>query len=652
MAINAAKNVTDLDFESIRTNLQTYLESQDQFKDYDFNGSGLSILLDVLSYNTHYSSFYANMVANEMFIDSAVKRESVVSHAKQIGYTPHSVKSAEAKVTLSFSAADADTILVPSLTQFTAEIDSVEYTFYNTSPITIGATGDAPYVSSEFSIYEGSWNNVSYVASSSASTKYLIPSENVDTDHLFVRVLESTTDTTGANTIWSKSNDITGVTSGSTVYFLEETPQGLYEIKFGDNIVGKKVEDGNVVLIEYLSTSGAASNGVGRNDSSSNRTFTTTLSNCTVIVSSSANGGSARESIESIRENAPLFYQTQDRAVTKNDYKSLTLSEYGNADDVLVYGGEDYDPPQYGKVFVSIKPSSGGILTEDQKQDILKDIYKTKSVVGVIPEIIDPEYSYLKFDAKFDYDSSLTLKSEPELRSLILVYLGLYANENLSKFGKNLYVNKLEELCRGLDPSLLYVDVDVQIEKRIAPTLNKKQNYIINYQNTISNTSHDSLDGENGPPSIQSTLFAYAKTDGTVFLAGIDSDMNGKLRIYETQNNERVTIFDDIGSINFEKGLITINDLIPLSATKDGTIRFTVTPREDVIQTRNNNILSFDNASENAILVARKDSTMISTNRVERTARSSQGSTSTTSTSTSTSISSSSSSSSSFSSGY
>ena len=614
MAINGAKNITDIDFEDIRSNLQTYLEAQDRFKDYDFNGSGLSILLDTLAYNTHYSTFYTNMVANEMFLDSAVKRESVVSHAKQIGYTPHSHKSAEARVNVSLSSAGADTVIIPTRTQFNAEISGIDYTFYNMVPITIDASGSAPYVSDIFSIYEGSFSNVAYVVSSTSQGKYIIPSETVDTDRMTVRVTASSTDSTGSETVWNKCTDITGVTAGSQVYFLDETTSGFYEIKFGDNIVGKKLEDGNLIIIEYLNTSGSGANGIGRLDSSASRTFTTTISNSSTITVSSAAGGSSNESVESIRQNAPLFYQTQDRAVTKNDYKALTLAEYGNADDVLVFGGEDYDPPQYGKVFVSVKPTSGGILTDDQKQDILRDVYASKSVVGVIPEIIDPEYTYLKFRAKFDYDSTLTTRTQQDLQTIIFVYLDLYADTNLSKFGKNLYINQLEGLCRALDPSLLYVDVDVEIEKRIAPTLNKKQNYVINYQNPVENTTHSSMSGTSDVTSpVQSSSFAYKKNDGTIFLAAIDCDMEGDLRIYETVNNERTTVFDEIGKIDFEMGKITIKDFSPLSATKDGTIRFVVTPKEDVIKTTNNNIITYDGTVDRPVTVERVDSGSIST---------------------------------------
>lgn len=604
MALNKAKKITDLDFNDIRENLQTYLEGQPQFADFDFNGSGLSILLDLLSYNTHYQAYYTNMVATEMFLDSATKRESVVSHAKQVSYVPHSRKAPEARVTITYSEdTDNDSIILPARTVFTSSINGIDYTFYNQEAITIDATGNAPYTSDTFSVYEGQWNSISYVVSSTNDIKYVIPSTSVDTDHIRVRVLASVNDTSGSTDVWTKVTDITDVTSTSKVYFLNENSVGLYEIKFGDDVLGQKLDDGNLVVIDYFETNGPVANGVGRTDSTTNRVFSIATNNTEVIVQSSAVGGSLRETTESIRQNAPLFYQTQDRAVTKNDYKALTLNQYGDADDVVVFGGEDFDPPQYGKVFVCVKPTSGGVLTEDEKQDILRDIYKSKSVVGIIPEIIDPDYTYLLFNAKFNFDPTLTSRNANTLKTILVSYLTAYTTGELSKFGKNLYVNKLEELCRNLDPSLLYVDVDVKMQKRIAPVLNKKQNYTLNFYNTILNTAHDAEDGYNGPPAVQSSNFAYKKTDGTIFLAAIDCDMEGNLRIYEVVNNERTTVFENIGSVDFKNGIVTINDFSPLTATLDGTIRFTTTPREDVLLTATNNVLTFDGTLSNAISV-------------------------------------------------
>ena len=626
MAINGSKKITDLSFEDIRTNLQTYLQAQDRFKDYDFNGSGLSILLDTLAYNTQYQSFYTNMVANEMFMDSAVKRESVVSHAKQLGYTPHSRKSPEARVQLSFSASDGDSIVVPAKTTFSANVNSTVYNFINDSPIVIGSTGDAPHVSEEFSIYEGSYSTISYVVSPTSDTKYVIPSNRIDTDHITVRVLASTTDTTGSNTRWSKVTDITKITATSNAYFLTENPRGFYEIKFGDNIIGKKLDNGNLVVIEYLETSGPVANGIGRTDVTTNRTFTTTLDNSTVSVVSSAAGGSDVESITSVRENSPRFYQTQDRAVTTNDYRSLVLANYGDADDVTVFGGEDFDPPKYGKVYISVKPTSNTTLTKIEKDNIKKDILEEKNVVGVIPEIIDPEYTYLKFQSKFSYDKTLTEQTSESLRSLILVYLSLYSAASLSKFGKNLYVNRLEEQCRSLDPSLNYVDVDIKLQKRLAPELNKTKNYVLEFRNSLLNTVHDDIDGKTGTPAVVSTPFAYKKEDGTIFLAEIDCDMDGNLRIFERSGDQKTIIFSNIGTIDFANGIVTINNFSPLSASRDGTIRFNVTPREDVVYTVTNNILTFDSTDDETIQV---EYSADATRKVDYTAVISSGSSST-----------------------
>lgn len=594
MAVNKTKQITDLDFDAIRTNFQSFLESQDQFKDYDFNGSGLSILLDVLAYNTHYQSFYANMVANEMFMDSAVKKESVMSHAKQIGYTPHSKKAAEARVTVSLSSSDTSTKIIPGRTKFSASIGDSAYTFYNMSPITISTTGTAPFVSSEFSIFEGEFNSVSYVSSSTSETKFVIPTLNVDTDHITVRVISSTTDSSGKNDVWTKVSDITTLESTSTSFFLEVNSTGLYEIKFGDGVLGKKLEDGNVVIIDYFTTTGSDANGVGKTDTSSNRTFTASIENGTVSVASSSAGGASIETKDSIRFNSPLFFQTQNRAVTENDYRSLVLNEYGDADDVFVYGGEELNPPEYGRVFVAVKPKTTTALTEEEKSDIKNNILKPKNIVGILPEVVDPEYTYVMFSVKSGYDETLTNRTELDLKALLIAYITLYATTELCKFGKHLYINQLEALCRNLENSFLYVDVDVMLQKRLAPTVNKQRNYVLEFNNPLLNTSHASLGGIEGIPSVQSSDFAYKKPDGTIFRAAIDSDMKGNLRIYEMRGGERVTVYRKVGSIDFASGAVFINKFMPVSATTEGIITFDVTPKEDVIFAPTHKILHYD----------------------------------------------------------
>ena len=603
MAVNKTKQITNLDFDAIRSNFQSFLESQEQFKDFDFNGSGLSVLLDVLAYNTHYQSFYTNMVANEMFMDSAVKKESVMSHAKQIGYTPHSKKAAEARVTVSLSTSDTSSKIIPARTKFSATLSGTSYSFYNMSPITIDTSGTAPFVSSEFSIFEGAFNSVSYVNSSTSETKFVIPTLEVDTDHITVRVLSSTTDSNGKNDVWTKVSDITALTSTSTSFFLEVTSEGFYEIKFGDGILGKKLEDGNVVIIDYFTTTGSAANGVGKTDTAANRTFTASIENGTVLVASSAAGGAAIETKSSIRFNSPLFFQTQNRAVTENDYRSLVLNEYGDADDVFVYGGEEIYPPEYGRVYIAVKPKTTTTLTDQEKDDIKNNILKPKNIVGILPEIIDPEYTYVMFKAKSAYDPTMTTKTALELKALLISYITLYATTELCKFGKHLYINQLEALCRNLENSLLYVDVDVMLQKRLAPTLNVKRNYVLEYNNTLVNTSHDSIGGLQGFPSVQSSEFAYKKPDGTIFRAAIDSDMNGKLRIYEIVGGRRVTIYKNMGSIDFASGAVFVNNFIPVSATAQGLITFDVTPREDVIFAPTHKILHYDTIQDGNLTV-------------------------------------------------
>ena len=639
MATDATKNITDLDFEDIRSNFKTFLESQETFKDYDFEGSGLSVLLDVLAYNTHYQAYYANMVANEMFLDSAAKRNSVASHAKQIGYTPHSRRSASATVQVSLSEAAATTVTIPAKTKFVGSVGSIQYDFVNTSPVIIDTSGTAPYTSDNFSIHEGSFKTISYINSSTADTKFVIPSSAVDTNHITVKVLTSTSDSTGKSDVWTKVTDITAVTSTSKSYFVELNSIGQYEIVFGDGIVGQKLDDGNLVIIEYLDTSGSNANGMGQTDSTSNRTFTTSIANSTVSVVSSASMGSEPETIKTIRRNAPRFYQTQNRAVTSNDYESLILNEYGNVDDVKIYGGEDADPPQYGKVFITIKPSTTTTLTNDEKQSIKNEILKTKNVVGVIPEIIDPDYTYVTFDARAGFNSKITSKTSADLSPIILAYINLYANTELSKFGKNLYVNQLENLCRNLDDSLQFVDVDIKLEKRLVPDLNVERSYTINFNNPILNTAHGALDGKGSDhSSVQSTNFAYKRPDGTIFLAGIDSDMHGNLRIYEEINNVRTAVYSNIGTIDFPAGRITLDKFVPQSASINGSIRFTITPREDVVYTPENVILNFDNSQSGAIKIFVEDvlNPQVRTSSDSTTATSGTGSSGTSSTSSST----------------
>ena len=350
--------ISELDFDGIKTNLKNFLSQQDEFRDYDFEGSGMSVLLDLMAYNTHYLGYNANMLANEMFLDSADLRASVVSKAKQVGYTPTSSTSADAVVDVVVNDATGSSLTMTRGTKFTTTVNNISYSFVNNSELSITPL-DGVYKFSNVKLNEGTLLNFKYTANSSdTDQRFIIPNNNVDTTTLTVKVQESSTDTT-TNT-YTLATGITGLDSTSKVYFLQEIENGRYEIYFGDGVLGKAISDGNIIIMDYIVCNRNAPNGA--------TTFTLSgtlggFSDATVTTISNSTNGSGPESIESIKYNAPRDYTSQDRAVTADDYKVLVKSLYANAQSVQVYGGEDAATPEYGKVFISIKAKSGANLT-------------------------------------------------------------------------------------------------------------------------------------------------------------------------------------------------------------------------------------------------------------------------------------------------
>ena len=369
--------ISELDFDGIKANLKTFLSQQDEFTDYDFEGSGMSVLLDTLAYNTHYLAYNANMLANEMFIDSADLRSSVVSKAKQVGYTPTSTTASTAIIDVLVNNASGASLTMSRGTKFTTTVDGQSYTFVNNADVSITPT-DGVYKFSNLTIREGSYLNFKYTASTSdIDQRFIIPNDNVDTTTLTVKVQESSSDST-TNT-YTLATGITGLDSTSKVFFLQEVEGGRYEVYFGDGVLGKAIADGNIVILDYITCNRDAPNGAS--------TFTLSgsiggFSSATITTISNANNGTGPESITSIKYNAPRDYSTQDRAVTAEDYKVLVKSIYANAQAVQVYGGEDAAVPDYGKVYISIKAKSGSNLTETTKNSIVQSL-KSYAVASV-----------------------------------------------------------------------------------------------------------------------------------------------------------------------------------------------------------------------------------------------------------------------------
>ena len=421
-------NISQLDFDNIKNNLKRFLSNQNQFKDYDFEGSGMAVLLDLLAYNTHYLSYNANVLANEMFIDTADLRPSIISLAKALGYTPNSPRAPVADINVVVNGATGATLTMNAGQQFTTSVDGTSYNF-----VTIGQNVISPidgvYTFTNLKIYEGTYVTYNYtVDTTDVDQKFIIESANADTDTLSVQIQNSSSDTT-TNT-YTKATSITELDSDSKVYFLQESSDGKFEVYFGDGVVGKAVENGNIVILKYIVTNKTEANGASSFSLSGNIGG---FSDVSITVNSNAANGSEPESNESIKFKAPKSYAAQDRAVTVNDYKVKVEEIYANAGSVSAWGGEDNDTPFYGRVYIAINPTTGSTLTETTKTDIITQLKKF-SVASVTPVIVDPETTNILLTSTIKYDEKQTTKTSAEIKSLVTDAVTSYNTDTLQKF--------------------------------------------------------------------------------------------------------------------------------------------------------------------------------------------------------------------------
>ena len=589
MANNNRKiKVNELDFLTIRGNLKNYLSGLDEFTDFNFEGSGTSVLLDLLAYVTHYQGFYNNMVANEMFLDSAVKRTSIVSHAKSLGYVPSSHSAATAVVDITITDDSEATTILSKRTKFTGERDGVRYNFTNQDAETFETLNATQKIARNVTLKEGTWRYHSFVVDNSTDLKrYIIPEKNIDMSSLSVRVQTSLNNTSGYQDLWSNATDITGLTSTSKIYFTQEVEGGQYEVYFGDGILGTKLTDGNVIIFDYLLTNGGKANEVGIKDSSGARTFTS--SDAPIIdiaVVSSASGGGGKESGKSIRFNAPKAFQSQNRSVTTDDYKTFILQNYNTASDVFIWGGEDNDPPEYGKVIISVKPRSGTVLSQEEKIS-LQNILKKQNLVSIIPEIVDPNYIYMKVNVKVSYDTNLTAKSSNDIKQIVDAYVLSYSVNDLEKFSRNFRYSKFVKLIDDSDESILGNDTSIIMQKRIEPIVGEAKTYTIKFANEIYHP-HD------GHMSVVNTsTFNYTKLNGDVVPSKMDDDGHGKIRIYETINQVKSYINLNAGIIDYTTGIISLKDFMPVSV--QGTLlKIDAVPKNKDILSERNSVIQID----------------------------------------------------------
>lgn len=543
---NTYLQVTELDFSDIRSNLKKFLSSQDQFKDYDFEGSALSVMLDVLAYNTHYNSYYLNMVANEMFLDTAQQRESVVSHAKLLGYTPISAIGSQAEVSIEFTGVQSgiSQIVIPKNSTFTTVIDDITYTFVTPEAETIYSETNT--FSANITIKEGEPLTHKFTYDANDPKRIIIPNSNVDSSSISVRVQNSASD--GSTTEFKQATNLVQIYSDTDVYFLQAVDDDKYEVQFGDGVLGKALVDGNIVIVDYLVCNGDETNGAS-SFSIDTMNVGVTYDSVSLTTTSNSLGGRYAEDIESIKFNAPKTYQSQNRCVIDKDYERIILTENAYLESVVAYGGEKADPPVFGKVYVAIKPFGELFTTQDNKNKIKRSILE-RTPLGIDPVIIDATYTYIIPDITTYYDATKTTLSASEIRALILTAISNYADNNLGRFGNRFrYSNFVRELDNILPNVILNNDAKYTLQKRVAANTQVAEKLELKFNNKIV------------PGSLNSTTFQYSS-----YNAYLEDDTEGNVNIYRiNENQQRINIKVNAGTVDYDTGTIVVESFAPSS---------------------------------------------------------------------------------------
>ena len=579
---NSKLIVSDLDFDAIKTNLKTFLQSQTQFQDYDFEGSGLSILIDLLSYNTHYMAYLANMSTNELYLDSADIRNNIVSLAKMLGYTPNSPRAPRASIDVVVNNGSGTSITMAKGTTFVSNVNGTSYQYLTNEDITTTPV-DGVYTFSNVALYEGTLVKFKYtVDETDVDQKFVIPSANADTSTLKVVVQNSASDTTSAT--YTLSSGYSRVSSTTQAYFIQETTDGKFEVYFGDGVTGQKLVNGNVVILEYVVTNKEVSNGANTFDlQGSVGGFT----DVTITTNSNSQGGAEAEDNESVKFNAPLNFAAQDRAVTTTDYETLVKGIYPNALSVSAWGGEDDETPRYGIVKIAIKAASGSTLTDQTKLDIVNGL-KKYNVASVKPEIVDPETTSILLTSNIKYDAKSTTKSATTLKSDVINTITTYNTGTLQKFDGVFRHSKLTGLIDNTDASILSNITTLKIRKNFTPIINSATKYDIYFRNALYNphSGHNSAAGG----ILASTGFKVA-SDATneMFL---DDDGNGNVRMYYLVSGVKTYANSTQGTIDYATGQVTLNllniaSISNIRGASSTVIELTVQPSSnDVIPVR------------------------------------------------------------------
>ena len=566
MSANTYLNITEVDFADIKSNLKTYLQSQTQFNDYDFEGSNMSVLLDVLSYNTHYNAFYTNMLANEMFLDTAQQRDSVVSRAKELGYITRSARGASANVTITFTGVSnaISEFALPKNTTFTTSINNRTFTFV--TPETNIIKNISNTFSKAITITEGTPVTQEFTVNDASPVKYVIPNENVDTRSIRVTVKESSV--SSANTIYTQATNIRDVNNQSAVYYLQETHDKQYEILFGTGSLGKPVVNGNVIQVEYRVCHGIQTNGANT-FSIDSLSVAPSYTSTNLSVNSVARGGVEIESVDSIKFNAPRNYKIQNRAVVAKDFERIILNENTNLSSVVAFGGEEAIPAVHGKVYIAIKPQGELIPTATLKDEI-KNSIKSRTMLGIDPIIIDPTYLYVIPTITTYYDTLKANIGTSQIQTLVRDSITNYSTNSLEQFGKKLRYSRFVRELDNTNDAVLNNEAEFQMQKRFVPSRTSATLVELEFHNAIEKNS------------ITSTTFTFNN-----FIAQLDDDGLGNIRMFRF-NTEKEQVFIDskAGTIDYTIGKVSLNSFV-VSAFDGIEVKVNANPvNKDIVPVR------------------------------------------------------------------
>lgn len=571
--------VAELDFDLIKENLKEFLRGKPEFTDYEFEGSALSVLIDLLSYNTHYNAVIGNMLLQELYLDTAVKRQSLALIAKRLGYLPRSYRAAKAVVTLEvFPFDQPDVLTLGRNAKFSTRITSTENAFFSTrDAVSVNRSVDGRYVFENLELYEGDVTTFRYVVGDPLSQKFEIPSQLVDTSLLRVYVQDSISGTLIEE--WKNYNTLIDVTAQTKAFFVKLNENLNYEVYFGDDVIGKSVVAGNVIIIDYVTTNGPIANGA------SSFSFNDTVNGYsvnTVTTVTAAFGGALPESLDSIRRNAQNNVLLQNRAVTESDYIAI-INQIVPVETIAVYGGETLTPPEYGKVFISAKQvGTTTPLSTTQKADIIREV-KKRSVLSLVHEFIDPSYTYLVIDSAVKYDPTKTSMASDAVKTLIFNQIKAYGSANLNQFNSAFEYSDLVAYIDDIDRSIMSNDTNIRMKKTKSFIYNTNSVYEFDFNVELKpSNSREQTIKSNG-----FRIQDYPDTD--VFV----QDVDGTIQLYIIQFNQKVVVVENAGTVDYSTGHISFNMNAYTSASTLLSIEV-VPSNRNILPSRNNIITLAD----------------------------------------------------------